>query len=38
MYPVFIVGFDCKGYRLERESVWKLKQLKPEEFSRVSRD
>ena len=21
VYPVFIVGFDCKGYVLERESV-----------------
>ena len=21
LYPVFIVGFDCKGYVLERESV-----------------
>ena len=21
LYPVFIVGFDCKGYVFERESV-----------------
>ena len=37
LYPVFIVGFDCKGCVIEREcedsSYWKLKR-----FSRVSRD
>ena len=38
MYPVFVVGSDCKGCVLERESVWRLKQVKPEDFSRVSRD
>ena len=31
LYPVFIVGFDCKGCVIERECV-KLKLLKTEEF------
>ena len=40
LYPVFIVGFDCKGCVIERERerVRRLKQLKPEDFSRVARD
>ena len=39
LYHVFIVGFDCKGYVIERECVcedssyWRLKRI-----SRVSRD
>ena len=32
LYPVFIVGCDCKGCVIEKESV------KTEEFSWVSRD
>ena len=38
LYPVFIVGFNCKGCVIERESVGGLKQLKTEEFSQVARD
>ena len=37
LYPVFIVGFDCKGCVIKRECEG-LKQLKTEEFSRVSRN
>ena len=37
LYPVFIVGFDCKGCVIEKEcedsSYWRLKR-----FSRVSHD
>ena len=36
LYPVFIVRFHCKGCVLERERVWRLKQLKTEEVSRVA--
>ena len=35
--PVFILGFDCKGCVIEIECEG-LKQLKTEEFSRVSRN
>ena len=28
MYPVFHVGFICKGYVCERERVWRLKSIK----------
>ena len=38
LYPVFIVEFHCKGCVLERESVWRLKQLKTEKISRVACD
>ena len=38
LYPVFVVWFVCKGCMLERERVWRLKQLKPKDFSQVSRD
>ena len=31
LYPVFIVGFNCKGYVIERERVLRLKLLKIEE-------
>ena len=27
LYPVFIVGFNCKGCVWERECVWRLKQI-----------
>ena len=27
LYLVFIVGFNCKDYAWERESVWRLKQI-----------
>ena len=40
LYPIFIVRFNCKCYVRERESVcvcvWRLKQLKTEEFSPIA--
>ena len=39
LYPVFIVGFDCKGCVREKESVCEdLSKLKTEEFSWVAYD
>ena len=40
LYPAFYVGFICKSCVWERGrgSVWKLKALKTEVFSRVARD
>ena len=38
VYPVFHVGFICKGSVWERERVWRLKALKTEVFSRVAYD
>ena len=37
LYPVFIVGFICKGYLCEKESVKTQGKLKIEVFSRVAR-
>ena len=37
LYPVFIVGFNCKGCVRERECE-DLSKLKTEEFLRVARD
>ena len=36
-YPIFIVGFDCKGCVIKKESV-KTLLLKTEEFLRVASD
>ena len=38
LYPVFYVGFICKGCVYERESVKTQGKLKTEMFSRVARD
>ena len=39
LYPIFIVGFNCKGCVKERECVCEdSSKLKTEEFSRVARD
>ena len=38
LYPVFIVGFHCKGCVLKTERVWRLKQLKTKEISQVAHD
>ena len=32
LYLVFIVGFNCKSCVIEKERVWRLKQLKTKEF------
>ena len=37
LYPVFIVGFDCKDYVLGRESV-KTQAIEARRFSWVARD
>ena len=38
LYPVFIVGFNRKSCVWERVCVWRLKQLKTEEFLWISHE
>ena len=38
LYPIFHLGFICKGCVRERESVWRLKALKIEVLSPVACD